>query len=77
MAIVGGCGNPRIQSVLTAEVYDLVRLYRWSAGAVPGRHGEAHGEHSRICAALAARDADLSESLMRAHVQRSMQLLAT
>ena len=76
LAVVGGCENPRIQSVLTSEVYDLVRLYRWSANAVPGRDGAAQREHWQICRAMSLRDEELAESLMRAHIQRSMQLLS-
>jgi DNA-binding GntR family transcriptional regulator len=77
LSVVLGCENPRIQNVLTTEVYDLVRLYRWSSSAVPGRDGVAQKEHWQICRAMATRDEDLAESLMRSHVQRSMQLLST
>jgi len=76
LSVVLGCENSRIQSVLTTEVYDLVRLYRWSSNAVPGRDGLAQKEHWQICRAMAARDEDLAESLMRSHVQRSMQLFS-
>ena len=77
LAVVEGCQNSRIQNVLTAEVYDLVRLYRWSSSAVPGRDGMAQKEHWQICRAMATRDVELAESLMRSHVQRSIQLLST
>jgi DNA-binding GntR family transcriptional regulator len=77
VAVVAGCGNARIQSVLNSEVYDLVRLYRWSRNAVPGRHGEARREHWQIARAMAIRDEDLAESLIRSHVQRSMQVLSS
>ncbi len=76
VAIVSACGNPRLQSILTAEVYDLIRLYRWASNAIPGRDGKAPQEHWQIARAMATRDAELAESLMRAHVQRSMQLLS-
>jgi DNA-binding GntR family transcriptional regulator len=72
--IINHCGNQRIKDTLLFEVYDLVRLYRWTSGAVPGRHGQAHKENWQICRALVARDEDLAESLMRMHIQRSMQL---
>jgi DNA-binding GntR family transcriptional regulator len=48
--IINHCGNQRIRDTLLFEVYDLVRLYRWTSGAVPGRHGEAHTEHCRSAA---------------------------
>ncbi len=71
--ILNHCGNPRIRDTLLHEVYDLVRLYRWSSGAVPGRAGEAPREHWQIGRAVIARDEELAESLMRSHIQRSMQ----
>ena len=73
-AVLNGCGNSRIRDTLQLEIYDLVRLHRWSAGAVPGRRGEARHEHWQICRAMATRDERLAESLMRSHIQRSMQL---
>ncbi|MBS0321987.1 MAG: GntR family transcriptional regulator [Proteobacteria bacterium] len=76
-AIVDGCGNARIGTVLAQEVYDLVRLYRWSSGALPGRAGAAPAEHRAIAAALRKRDADRAEALMREHVRRSMQMVVT
>jgi DNA-binding GntR family transcriptional regulator len=77
LSIVAGCENSSIQNVLTSEVYDLVRLYRWSSSAIPGRDGLAQKEHWQICRAMSARDEELAESLMRSHIQRSMQLMST
>ncbi len=71
--IVNQCGNKRIQDLLTSEVYELVRLYRWTRKATPGRSGHAHTEHWQIARAMSARDEDLAESLMRSHIRRSMQ----
>lgn len=73
LLIVEHCGNRRIQDLLTHEVYELVRLYRWTAKAEPGRDGMAHKEHWQIARAMKARDGDLAESLMRVHIQRSKQ----
>lgn len=74
--IVNRCGNTRIMDTLNTQIYDLIRLYRWSAKQTPGRAGEAPLEHWQIYRAMQARDADLAESLMRAHVERSRQQLA-
>jgi DNA-binding GntR family transcriptional regulator len=73
-AVLDGCGNSRIRDTLCLEIYDLVRLHRWSAGAVPGRGGQARHEHWQICRAMATRDEQLAESLMRSHINRAMQL---
>jgi DNA-binding GntR family transcriptional regulator len=73
--IASACNNGRILETLRSEVYDLVRLYRWSSGAVPGREGAARREHWEIFRAMKSRDEDLAESLMRAHIQRATQLV--
>ncbi|MGV6873773.1 GntR family transcriptional regulator [Pseudochelatococcus sp. B33] len=73
LLIVENCGNRRIQDLLTNEVYELVRLYRWTAKAEPGRDGMAHIEHWQIARAMKTRDENLAESLMRTHIQRSKQ----
>jgi DNA-binding GntR family transcriptional regulator len=75
VAIAKGSGNGRIQELLCTELYDLVRLYRWSSGAPPGRSGGANQEHWQICRAMLARDEDLAASLMHTHIQRARQLL--
>ena len=67
--------NRRIQSLLCDELYYLLRLYRAHAGAAPGRHDDASMEHWQILRAMKARDADLAESLMRAHIARATEAL--
>lgn len=70
--IVSQCGNSWIQGILTDEVYDLVRFYRWSTSAkakIP--KGRSH-EHWQIVRAMQLREPDLAESLMRSHVQHVM-----
>lgn len=74
--IVAACGNAWIQDALSDEVYDLVRFYRWSSpGAAPVSNGRSH-EHWQIVRAMQARDEDLAESLMRAHIRHVRQLVA-
>ncbi|RAI02222.1 GntR family transcriptional regulator [Acuticoccus sediminis] len=68
-------GNRRIQSLLCDELYYLLRLYRARAGSTPGRHDTASVEHWQILRAMKARDADLAESLMRAHIARATEAL--
>ncbi|MDF2997510.1 MAG: GntR family transcriptional regulator [Xanthobacteraceae bacterium] len=74
-AVVNACGNSKIRQTLSGELYDLIRLYRWSAHIrVP--EGRAHSrDHWQICRAMQARDADLAESLMRAHIRRVAALI--
>lgn len=70
--------NRRIQALLCDELYYLLRLYRARSGSYPGRQGNAAAEHWQILRAMRARDAELAESLMRAHIARataSLQVL--
>jgi DNA-binding GntR family transcriptional regulator len=73
--IVAACGNSRIQSVLSQDIYDLVRFYRWSSGTVPPPLPARSHDHWQIVRAMQNRDEDLAESLMRSHVQRTKKLV--
>ena len=75
--IVRGCGNERIADMLCGDMYHLLRIYRKRSGAVPDRKGQAFQEHWQILRALQARDGQLAESLMRAHIGRANQMLLT
>lgn len=69
--IIRGSGNARIAASLCGDMYHVLRLYRRLSGAVRERGHEAHAEHWQILRALRARDGELAESLMRAHVARA------
>jgi DNA-binding GntR family transcriptional regulator len=73
--IVRGCGNARIADMLCGDMYHLLRIYRKRSGAVPDRRAQAHQEHWQILRALQARDGELAESLMRAHIARANEML--
>lgn len=73
--IAQGAKNRRIVELLCGEMYHLIRIYRFRAGAVPGRAPRALDEHLRILAALRARDGVLAETLMREHIRRARALL--
>ncbi len=73
--IAEGCGNERIRALLCDELYHLLRLYRARSGGKPGRRKDAYSEHWQILRAMKARDADLAESLMRAHIMRATRSL--
>ena len=68
-------GNRRIQSLLCDELYYLLRLYRARSGSSEGRRENASAEHWQILRAMRARDAELAESLMRAHIARATEAL--
>lgn len=74
-SIVRGCGNDRIAEMLCGDLYHLLRIYRKRSGDLPERRGQAYQEHWQILRALKARDGDLAESLMRAHIGRANALL--
>lgn len=73
--IAEGSGNRRIQALLCDELYYLLRLYRARSGSAAGRRETASGEHWQILRAMRARDAELAESLMRAHIARATEAL--
>jgi DNA-binding GntR family transcriptional regulator len=73
--IVAGCGNTMIHGALCGDLYHLLRIYRRRSGAVPERKDAAYAEHWQIVRALRARDGELAESLMRAHVGRAAEHL--
>ncbi len=69
--IIRASGNARITNTLCGDLYHVLRVYRRRSGAVPERSDEAHAEHWQILRALRARDGELAESLMRAHIARA------
>lgn len=70
-AITRYSGNARLFQLLCDEYYQLIRLYRYQHAVVSGRAQRAFVEHQRIAVAIAERDADLAEMLMRRHIQAS------
>lgn len=70
-AIVRCTRNQTLITLLCDEYYQLIRLYRQQHRLVSGRARRAFVEHCRILDALADRDADLAELLMRRHVAAS------
>ncbi len=72
-----GCGNARIANYLCNDLYYLLRVYRKRSAELTGRHEQTQEEHWQIVKALKLRDADLAESLMRAHIRRAISHLST
>jgi DNA-binding GntR family transcriptional regulator len=70
--IIRGSQNQRLHQMLCGELYHLVRMYRYQTSTSAQRPAVALREHKRIAEAIAARDAELAELLMRRHIQASL-----
>lgn len=68
--------NQHLFDLLCGEYYTLFRLYRMRHRIVPGRAHRALAEHERIVDAIAERDAELAELLMRRHVASARNSIA-
>lgn len=68
--IIQGSGNLKLISMLCGELYHLIRMLRLQSSRCASRPREALAEHRHIAAALAARDGELAEMLMRRHIAR-------
>ena len=69
--IIQGSGNRTLAKLLCDELYQLVRMYRIQFSATPNRPHQAFAEHHRILDAIADRDGELAELLMRRHIAAS------
>jgi DNA-binding GntR family transcriptional regulator len=67
--IVRASRNEWLFDLLCGELYDLLRVYRYRSSTVRGRTPQAYDEHRAIVAALAARDGEAAEALMRRHLR--------
>jgi len=76
-SIVRASGNSRIVHALCEDLYHLLRIYRRHSGTVLERKEDAYTEHWQILRAMKSRDAELAESLMRAHIGRAAEHLST
>ncbi len=69
--IIQGSGNQTLSNLLCNELYQLVRMYRIQFSTMPNRPRQAFTEHHRILDAIAERDGELAELLMRRHIAAS------
>lgn len=69
--IVKGSGNQMLFRMLCDELYQLARMYRIQYSTTPNRPRQAYAEHHRILDAIADRDGELAEILMRRHIRVS------
>jgi DNA-binding GntR family transcriptional regulator len=70
--IVRCARNQRLEDLLLEGLYFQLRLYRFRAGAKPGRARAAFGEHRKIVKALKARDPAAAEDAMRQHIRNAV-----
>ncbi len=69
--IVVGSGNERLVRILCDDLYHLARMYRCQFGMKSDRARDALKEHAMVVDAIAGRDGELAEWLMRRHVRAS------
>ncbi len=70
-------GSRKLAELLGSDFYQLVRLYRYQHALAPGRARRAWLEHRSILAAIADRDGELAEFLMRRHVATARTVVQT
>lgn len=69
--VILGSHNQELINLLCGQLYHLVRMYRCQFGMNSPRATKAFSEHSRIIEAIADRDGELAEILMRRHIAAS------
>ena len=69
--IIQGSGNQRLIGLLCNDLYHSARMYRCKFGMVSDRTRDALREHELIVDAIAERDGELAESMMRRHIRAS------
>jgi DNA-binding GntR family transcriptional regulator len=73
--IIKASRNQHLISLLCNELYHLLRMYRYQSPRSHSRPSEALNEHHSILRAIAHRDEELAEMLMRRHISGSRQLI--
>ena len=63
--------NEFLISMISGDLYDLLRLYRYKSSTVVGRAAKALEEHHAIVDALDARDPERAEAAMREHINNA------
>lgn len=69
--IVQGSKNSRLIGLLCDDLYHQMRLYRYQFGMRSQRVARAYVEHEHIVDAIANRDGEMAELLMRSHIRSS------
>jgi DNA-binding GntR family transcriptional regulator len=74
--IVRGSRNQMLMNMLGGEQYQLLRMCRYRTSRNADRTGPALQQHRQIVAAIAQRDGELAEMLMRRHIQGAWQSIS-
>jgi DNA-binding GntR family transcriptional regulator len=69
--VILGSHNEQMINILCGELYHLIRMYRCQFGMNSPRATRAYDEHKAIMYAIANRDGELAEMLMRRHIAAS------
>lgn len=69
--IVEASANPQLIQMLSGDLYDLLRVYRYKSSTLDGRAAKAYQEHLDIVAALKTRDPVRAEEAMRTHIRNA------
>jgi DNA-binding GntR family transcriptional regulator len=69
--------NQWILENLNGELYQLIRMCRHQSGQMPSRPSIALDQHRQIVAAIAQRDEELAEILMRRHISGAWKIVKT
>ena len=69
--------NQWILDTLNGALYQLIRMCRHQSGQVPARAQAALDQHRQIAAAIARRDEELAEMLMRRHISGAWDIVRT
>ena len=67
--------NSWIQQNLHGELYQLIRMCRHQSGQFPSRAQTALDQHRQIAGAIARRDEELAELLMRRHISGAWEIV--
>lgn len=66
--IATGSRNTKLAQMLLGDLYYMVRMYRYRLSQFSGRPHKALSEHRSIADAIAGRDGELAEFLMKRHI---------
>ena len=67
--------NQWILEKLNGELYQLIRMCRRQSGQFPARAKTALDQHRQVAAAIASRDGELAELLMRRHISGAWEIV--
>ena len=73
--IAAASQNQWILENLNGELYQLIRMCRIRSGKIPSRAQIALDQHRQVAAAIAARDEELAEILMRRHISGAWDIV--